>query len=102
RAGWVRAVLVVDAYLHLEVGRVDALIVDAVEYVPGRRSLKMAIPYRPQMSPEGFAVYRPKFVDVVGVDEPDYAALADAFFDGVDSHEQAAAAWNAHLIDESV
>ncbi|MFI0412192.1 hypothetical protein [Actinomadura sp. 3N508] len=102
REGWVRAVLVVDAYLHLETGRFDALIVNAVEYVPERRSLQMAIPYRPGSSPEGFAVYRPKFMDVVGFDEPDYAALADAFFAGVDSHEQAAATWNAHLVDESV
>ncbi|MFI0369595.1 hypothetical protein ACH35V_17105 [Actinomadura sp. 1N219] len=102
RPGRVRAVLVVDAYLHLEAGRVDALIVNAVEYVPSRRSLQMAIPYRPQSSPEGFAVYRPKFIDVMGMDEPDYAALADAFFAGVDSHEQAAATWNAHLIDRSL
>ncbi|TDB88178.1 hypothetical protein E1264_12315 [Actinomadura sp. KC216] len=100
--GWVRAVLVADAYLHLEAGRFDALIVNAVEYLPERWSLQMAIPYRPESSPDGFAVYRPKFIDVVGVDEPDFAALADAFFAGVDSHEQAAATWDAHLIDESV
>ena len=42
-------------------------------------------------------MYRPKFIEVTGVDEPDYGALADAFFAGVDSHEQAAAVWNAHL-----
>ena len=102
KPGWVRAVLVVDAYLHLATGKVDALIVDAVEYLPARRSLRMAVPYRPQQSPEGFAVYRPRFVEVTGIDEPDHAALADAFFAGVDSHERAAAVWNAHLIDESV
>ncbi|MCP9969071.1 hypothetical protein [Actinomadura madurae] len=62
----------------------------------------MAVPYRPQTSPQGFAVYRPKFIDVTGVEEPDYAALADAFFAGVDSHERAAAVWNEHLLDESV
>jgi hypothetical protein len=100
--GWVRAVLVVDAYLHLDAGRIDALIVEAVEYLPARRSMKMAIPYRSQSSPQGFAVYRPKFIEVTGVDEPDYAALADSFFSGVDSHERAAAVWNAHLVDESV
>ncbi|MFD0903865.1 hypothetical protein [Actinomadura sediminis] len=99
---WVRAVLVIDAYLHLDTSRVDALIVEAVEYGPSRRTLKMAVPYRPQPTPEGFAVYRPKFLEADGVDDPDFAGLADAFFSGVDSHEKAAEVWNAHLVDESV
>ena len=102
RDEWVRAVLVVDAYLHLDTGRIDALIVDAADYGPEPRSVKMAVPYRPGTASEGFAVYRPKFVEVAGVDEPDYAALADAFFAGVDSHKRAAPVWNAHLVDESV
>lgn len=101
RDGWVRAVLVADAYLHLDTGRVDALVVDAVEYLPVRRSLRIAVPYRPQSAPQGFAVYRPQFAGVTGFNDPDYTALADAFFSGVDSHEQAAAVWNAHLLDES-
>lgn len=42
-------------------------------------------------------MYRPKFIEVTGGSEPDYSALAEAFFTGVDSHEQAAAGWNAHL-----
>lgn len=93
----IRAVLVVDGYLHLPGGRTDALIVEAVEYEPARRSFKMGVPYRPQPSPDGFAVHRPKFIEVVGVDRPDYPALSDAFFAGVDSHEQAAPVWNEHL-----
>lgn len=101
RDGRVRAALVVDAFLHLDRAKVDALIVDAVEYGPVRRSLKMAVPYRPQSSSQGFAVFRPKFIEVAGVDVPDYTALADAFFSGVDSHERAAAVWNEHLLDES-
>jgi hypothetical protein len=101
RHGAVRAVLVVDGYLHLPRGRTDALIIDAVEYGPARRSFKMGVPYRPQPSPQGFAVHRPKFIEVVGVDKQDYPALADAFFAGVDSHERAAPVWNANL-DPSV
>jgi hypothetical protein len=54
-------------------------------------------PYRPQASPHGFAIYRPKFLGVTGTDEPDYAALTDAFWTDVESHEPAAAAWNTHL-----
>jgi hypothetical protein len=62
-----RGVLVVDGYVHLNVGKVDALIVEAVEYGPTKRSLTMD---RPQPA---------------------------AFFAGVDAHEPAAAVWNAHL-----
>jgi hypothetical protein len=93
----VRAALVVDGYLHLRSGRTDALIVDAVEYWPTRRSFKMGVPYRPRSSPHGFAVHRPKFLEVVGLNKQDYPTLADAFFAGVDSHERAAPVWNAHL-----
>lgn len=97
RRGSARAVLVIDAYVQLGMGRTDALIAEAVEYGPARQWVKTAVPYRPRSAPGGFAVYRPKFIEVIGVNEPDYAALADAFFAGVDSHEQAAAVWNAHL-----
>jgi hypothetical protein len=97
RHGSVRAVLVTDAYIQLGTGRSDALIAEAVEYGAARQSMTMAVPYRPRSSPRGLAVYRPKLIEVTGVNEPDYSTLADAFFAGVDSHEQAAAVWNAHL-----
>jgi hypothetical protein len=83
RRGSVRAVLVTDAYIQLGTGRSDALIAEAVEYGAARQSMTMAIPYRPQSSPHGFAVYRPKFIEVTGVDVPDYGGLADALFAGV-------------------
>jgi hypothetical protein len=90
-------VLVVGAYIQLGTGRTDALIIEAVDYGPPRQSLKLAVPYRPASAPEGLAVYRPKFIEVTDISEPDYAALGEAFFAGVDSHEQASAVWNAHL-----
>ncbi|NKX88153.1 hypothetical protein [Nocardia coubleae] len=102
RPEWAYAALVVDAFLRLPNGRTDALVIEAIDYGPQRRSIKMAVPYRPHASELGFAVYRPKFVGTSGFEEPDYDAIADAFFAGVDSHEQAAAVWNAHLVDESV
>ncbi|MFE9690248.1 hypothetical protein [Micromonospora sp. NPDC005806] len=95
-----RAVLVVDGYLHLDTGRTDALIVEAVDHAGGR-SLTLAVPYRPRQSPAGFAVYRPKFIEVADVAELDQRAVAEAFFAGVESHEQAAAVWNDHL-DQSL
>jgi hypothetical protein len=101
RPGWVRAVLVVDTYLHLDRGRTDALVIDAIEYFPARQSMKLAIPYRPRSTSQGFAVYRPKFIGISGISEPDWGVLGTAFYTGVDSHEPAAAVWNAHLLDES-
>lgn len=103
--GAARAVLVCDAFITLDsvpgTGRTDALIVEAVHYGPHRQSLTLAVPYRPAGSAQGFAVHRPKFVDISGVPEAEQESLADAFFAGVDSHEEAAAIWNAHL-DESI
>lgn len=100
RQDWARAVLVADGYLRSDARRIDALLIDAVEYGPARQSMRMAIPYRPQQ--QGFAVYRPKFLDVPGRYKADQSTLAESFFAGVDSHEQAAAVWDAHLIDQSV
>ncbi|HZM83397.1 MAG TPA: hypothetical protein VFC19_47385 [Candidatus Limnocylindrales bacterium] len=91
-----RAVLVVDGYVHLTSGKTDSLIVEAVQYGAFGPSMKVAVPYRPQPSPLGFAVHRPKFLEIGGVDPSEYQALGEAFFDGVDSHEAAAQVWNAH------
>ncbi|MCM6779080.1 hypothetical protein NDR87_36970 [Nocardia sp. CDC159] len=102
RDQWARAVLVTDAYLHLDTGRVDALIVDAVEYFSSRRSLQLAIPYRPQQDPEGFGVYQPQLLDTTGFDEFDYDVLAESFNSGVGSHEHAAAIWSEFRLDESL
>ena len=102
RPEWACAALVVDSYLRLPTGRVDALVIDAVEYLPQRRSVQFAVPFRPHTSAEGFAVFRLKFLAADGFDQRDFDGLADSFFSGVDSHEQAAAVWNAHLVDESV
>lgn len=96
-----RAVLVVDAYLHLPAGRIDALVVEAVEYGPEPRSLTIGVPYRPQPGPGGFAVHRPKILQIAGVAESDAPGLIEAFFAGVDTHEPAASIWNANL-DESI
>jgi hypothetical protein len=56
----------------------------------------MAIPYRNSQSKEGFAIYRPKFLGHEGP-EPNYDAIATAFFRGVDSHKEGGPIWNAKL-----
>jgi hypothetical protein len=94
--GATHAVLVLDGFITLEGGKTDALIVEAVQYVPERAGFTLAVPYRSKDSADGFAVYRPKFIDCDGA-EPDFDRLGEAFFRGVDRHEQGAAVWNASL-----
>lgn len=88
------AVLVYDGYITLESGKTDALFMDIRSYGVPRSSVTMAIPYRHQKSTQGFAVHRPKFIDYTGMGHPDYQAWADAFFRGIDSHQQGAAIWD--------
>ena len=97
---WVSAVLVADGYIHLDQGKTDALLVEAVRYGPYRQSMRLAVPYRPADTPRGFAVHRPKFMDAECGD-PQFNAMAEAFFVGAASHTEAHAVWDAHL-DESV
>ena len=95
---WVSAVLVADGYFTLDHGKVDALLIEAVEYGPYRQTLSVALPYRPAQDPNGFAVHRPKFV---GVDDAQLDTIAEAFFQGAAQHGEAAEVWDRHL-DESI
>lgn len=94
---WTSAVLVADGYIDLDQGKTDALLVEAVHYGPYRRTMRLAVPYRPAQDPRGFAVHRPKFMNV----ESDLDTVAEAFFSGAASHNEAHAVWDAHL-DESI
>jgi hypothetical protein len=90
-----RAVLVYDGFVTLPEGKTDALIIEGVEYSPINAGFTMAVPYRPAGSPERFAIYRPKFLGFEG-DEPSFDLLGEAFFQGVDQHEEGSAVWIAN------
>ncbi|MBW4716795.1 hypothetical protein [Saccharothrix obliqua] len=96
--GYARAAVAIDAFLHVAGGKVDALIVEAHQYglTPGR--LKVAVPYRPRTETSTFAVYRAKVLE--SMDDQD--TLMNAFFDGVDAHEDAAPVWHNAYEDVSV
>jgi hypothetical protein len=94
--GATHAVLVFDGFITLESGKTDALFIEAVQYQPERAGFGMAVPYRSSDSPQGFAVFRPKFLGYDGA-EPDFNQLGEAFFPGVDRHEEGAKVWNASL-----
>jgi hypothetical protein len=94
--GAAAAVAALDGYYPLPSGKTDAVLLEGYQYGPTRRRFTMAVPYRPHSPASTFLVYRPKFGQVEA-ENVDYAALADCFFEGVDSHEKGAEVWNAHM-----
>jgi hypothetical protein len=93
-----RAAAVYDARITLPTGKTDALLVEARDGASGAAFL-MAVPYRHASDARGFAVHRPKFLEIPAGTSA--ASIGEAFFAGVDAHTKAAECWNAH-IDESI
>jgi hypothetical protein len=93
-----RAVFIYDGFVRLPTGRTDALMATIHEYGPPAMSLEIVIPYRSAKSGR-FAVHRPKFQAPKGI--PNLAGLGEAFFLGVNSHDEGARIWNDHL-DQSI
>ena len=94
--GATHAILVFDGFITLKDGKTDALLIEAVQYRPERAGFTMAIPYRSADDPRGFAVFRPKFLGFEGP-RPAFDELGQAFFRGVDKHEEGAKVWNAKM-----
>jgi hypothetical protein len=94
-----RGVLAFEAYLNVPPGqKTDAILIQACQY-PGPEELYLGVPFRPAGSPDGFAVFRPKFIAVEGVTEPT-AEILEAFLRGVSMHPPGHDVWVRHL-DES-
>jgi hypothetical protein len=95
--GAVRAVLILDGVVLLPSGKTDALIIEVRKYGSSPGSLSMAVPYRPLSAPGGFGVYRPRYLEYSGSQgeslTDDSSALDEAFWRGVASHDDGAAAW---------
>ena len=94
-----RSALVYDGYLRLPTGKTDALFVVIRWYAEPSATLTLAVPYRNAESRAGFAVHRPKFLDWQGSGTPDHTVVWQAFFKGVDSHEEASALWEEYSDD---
>jgi hypothetical protein len=94
------AAFVYDGYITLESGKTDSLFIDVRSYEGQETAFRMAIPYRHASHVDGFAVHRPKFLSC-DAEQPDYKALSESFFQGVDQHEKGSTIWNDHL-DESI
>ena len=88
------SILLYDTFVTLDNWRTDAILIEAHA---GTSQLVIAVPYRNAMSNEGFAVYKPKFVEC-----PPEAVqeIGRHFFDGVEDHEHGNAVWTK-FIDQS-
>ena len=93
-AGAEAAVVVCDGYVTVGGTRKDALVLDLQSYLPPAGRMKMVVPYRPHHHDGGFAVHRPKFL-VNAIEDQELAALTQAFFRGVSSHDMGARIWDA-------
>jgi len=89
-----RAVVIHDAYATIDGRRTDALVAAVRQYTPNLMKLQIVLPYRPAGSGR-FAVHRPKFQAFANIDA--LASLGEAFFRGVNLHEQGARIWNESL-----
>src|SRR5580765_8371038 len=56
------AVVAVDGFVTLATGRKDAILLELCSYRTPPIRMRVAVPYRPQHDPAGFAIYRPKFI----------------------------------------
>jgi len=91
-----RAVLIYEAFFTLGSDRMDALIVDARLYVEKPSQLKLALPYRAPSSPQGFAIHRPKVLQVPN-SPAEVQAIMGAFMRGVARHEKGNELWKARM-----
>ena len=94
------AVLIYDGYLTLDGRKSDALIVELRTYGARPVEARLAIPYQPLTDATPFKVFRPKLMALPDELQKQAGEFLEAFWKGVDSHEQGSRAWNAH-IDQS-
>jgi hypothetical protein len=93
------AVLVYDARLDTPDGKIDAVVVEMRCYAFPGAEATIAVPYTPKRS-GAFRVHQPTLARWEGCDDFDIDTAFQAFFQGIESHEQGAKVWNAAL-DES-
>ena len=93
------AALLYDGRIPLGKEKVDAIIIEMRAYFSPDSEAILAVPYTPASSGQ-FKVHKPKLLAWEKCDDFDMNAAFQAFFEGVDSHEQGAKIWN-ECLDES-
>jgi len=92
-----RGIVLYDAFVTLNDEQYDAIIVQGLEHLPGDLKVEIVQPYRPPNADGGFAVMQPKvsFPQAqVGFAEE----LTEAFFRGLDSHEEGGPIWTQSIL----
>jgi len=78
--------------------KLDAILVEIRAYFSPRSKATLAVPYTPKGDRSArFLVHRPKLVQWEACEDFDTKVVLEAFFRGVDAHEQGSAVWNAAL-----
>jgi hypothetical protein len=90
------AVLLYDGYLTVGGEKLDTIFIEIRAYAMPSARMMMGVPYTPPSSGK-FRVHKPKLIEWTDCDGVDQRAAFNAFFAGVDSHEQGVAVWNAAL-----
>jgi len=93
------AVLLYDGRIPIGNEKVDAIIIEIRSYASPDSEAAMAVPYTLKQSGK-FRVHRPKLLGWKNCEDFDKDLTLQAFFEGVDGHEQGAKIWN-DCLDES-
>lgn len=92
-------VLLFDGRVTIQGGKQDAIIIEMRSYGFPWAKAMIAVPYTARSSGR-FGVHKPKLLEWERCEDFDINAAFEAFFRGVDGHEQGAKVWNKAL-DES-
>ncbi len=95
------AVLIFDGRIPIGEKKYDALIIEIRSYFSPSSKSTMAIPYTPATEGGTFKVHKPKYLQWENCGDFNLNTCVDAFFEGVDSHVEAAKVWNDRL-DQTV
>jgi hypothetical protein len=89
-------VLAYDGRITVAGGKLDAIILEMRSYAFPWAKATIALPYTPRSSGR-FRVHRPKLVEWHACEDFDPDAAFDAFFQGIDAHDEGAKVWAAAL-----
>lgn len=95
------AVFVKDGLVTLETGKTDALIIDIRFAGKDEKKVQILMPYRHANHADGFAVHRIKVTELEGIEPDALNELTEAYFDGLEAHEQGGELWNASYVDQA-
>ncbi|MEM7775418.1 MAG: hypothetical protein AAF732_07385 [Pseudomonadota bacterium] len=83
-----------DVFVRNEMG-LDAMMVAARTYPAREPNMRLAVTFEPADSAYGFSVFDPEIMEHPGIEDNNFRDVLSAFWEGRDSHSEAAAVWTA-------